>query len=133
MLSLFPQILWLAPFSLTLLRFGTGISFIYVGYILIARRIELSKIQLPIIRHPALWMLWVSGIITELIGLALLVGYGTQLAAIVGMIIALKHVSLSKRYGALRPLARSTYMLLFLMCLSLLISGAGPFGFDLPL
>lgn len=133
MLSIFPQILWLAPFSSTLLRLGTGISFIYVGYFLISHRNELTKIQLPIIKHPAIWMLMVSGIITEVTGFALLVGYGTQLAAIVAMIITIKHFSLSKRFGSLRPLPRSTYALLFLMCLALLFTGGGPFGLDLPL
>ena len=133
MLSLFPGILYLAPFSLTILRLGAGISFIYAGYFMFVHRNEFTKIRLPIIAHPALWMLWVSGVITIADGLAIILGYGTQLAAIVGMIIAIKHLSLSKQYESLRPLPRSTYALLLLMCIALLISGAGPFGLDLPL
>jgi uncharacterized membrane protein YphA (DoxX/SURF4 family) len=133
MLSLFPQILWLAPFSLSILRLGAGIAFIYAGYFMIIHRNDLAKIQLPIVAHPALWMLWASGLITIVDGLCILIGYGTQLAAIVGLIIAIKHMSLSKQYDSLRPLARSTYALLVLMCVALLISGAGPFGLDLPL
>ena len=133
MLSLFPGILFLAPFSATLLRLGAGVAFIYVGYMLLMERDEILKVRLPLIGHPALWMVWTTGIVTALDGLALLVGFGTQIAAVVGMIIALKHISLSKRYGSVRPLARSTYALLFLICLTLLITGAGPMGFDLPL
>jgi uncharacterized membrane protein YphA (DoxX/SURF4 family) len=133
MLSLIPQILFLAPFTSTILRIGSGIAFMYAGYYMLTHRNEFTKIRLPIINHPALWMLWASGIITIIDGVALFLGYGTQLAAIVGLIIAIKHMSLSKQYESLRPLPRSTYALLSLMCLALLISGAGPFGLDLPL
>jgi uncharacterized membrane protein YphA (DoxX/SURF4 family) len=60
-------------------------------------------------------------------------GFGTQAAAIVGMIIALKYLCLGRSYENIRPLARSSYILLFIICLTLLISGAGPLGMDLPL
>jgi uncharacterized membrane protein YphA (DoxX/SURF4 family) len=133
MLSLFPGILYLAPFSATILRLGAGVSFIYIGYALLMRRDELHKIRLPIIGHPPLSLIWIAGILTALDGLALLAGFGTQLAAIIGMLIALKHISLSGRWAEVRPFARSTYALLFLICLTLLVTGAGPLGFDLPL
>ncbi len=133
MLSLFPGILYLAPFTSTILRLGAGAAFIYAGYFMFVHRDDFTKIRLPIIAHPALWMLWVSGVITIADGVAIVLGYGTQLAAIIGIIIAVKHMSLSKQYESLRPLPRSTYALLLLMCLALLISGAGPFGLDLPL
>ncbi|HVM73416.1 MAG TPA: hypothetical protein VMU13_00865 [Candidatus Paceibacterota bacterium] len=133
MLSLIPQILWLAPLSSTILRLGAGLTLIYVGYVVMVRRGEYINLQLPIIGHPARWMLWVSGIVVTIDGFAILLGYGTQVAAIVGMVIALKHIVLPKRYESLRPLPRSTYALLFLMCAALLLTGAGPFGLDLPL
>ncbi len=133
MYSLFPGILYLAPFAATILRLGAGVAFIYAGYALIVRRREYADIRLPLIGHPAIWMLWISGIITTLDGFALFAGFGTQAAAIIGMIIAVKHSTLSKKYESLRPLSRGTYALLFLMCLALLVTGAGPFGFDLPL
>ena len=79
------------------------------------------------------WLIVVAGIITFLDGFALFVGFGTQIAAIIGMVIALKHLVLSRRYDALQLLPSSTFFLLFLMCLCLLITGAGPYGFDLPL
>jgi uncharacterized membrane protein YphA (DoxX/SURF4 family) len=133
MLSLFPGILYLAPFSATILRFGAGIAFIYIGYSILGRRAEFTKIRLPLIGHPPAWLIWIAGAITMLDGIALFVGYGTQAAAIIGMLITIKHISLSGRWATVRPLARSTYALLFLICLTLLISGAGPLGFDLPL
>lgn len=133
MLSLFPHILYLAPFSATLLRLGGGLAFIYVGYILLTRRDAITQIDLPLVGHPAVALVWISGILTMLDGFALFAGYSTQLAAIVGIIIAIKHISLSSTYESLRPLPRSTYALLALICLTLIITGAGPYGFDLPL
>ena len=93
----------MAPFSATILRFGAGISFMYIGYSILVRRDELGKIRLPLIGHPPLWLIWIAGLITVLDGLALFVGYGTQAAAILGMLIALKHVSLSGRWATVRP------------------------------
>ena len=78
-------------------------------------------------------MISLSGIVTVLDGFTLLLGYGTQAAALLGAVIALKHLFLPKSFGALRPLPKSTCLMLFLMCLALVISGAGPLGFDLPL
>ena len=133
MLSLFPGILYLAPFSATLLRFGAGIAFIYMGYSFLVRRAAISQIRLPVIGHPPIWLLWITGLITAFDGIALFIGYGTQAAAIVGMLIAIKQFLLYGRWAAVRPFERTTFALLFLICLTLLISGAGPLGFDLPL
>jgi uncharacterized membrane protein YphA (DoxX/SURF4 family) len=78
-------------------------------------------------------MVWFSVIATMIDGLALIAGFGTQLAAIVGMIIAIKHTSLSRTYETIRPVARSTYIVLFFICICLLLSGAGPIAIDYPL
>ncbi len=132
-LSLFPSLFYLAPLSATILRAGAGIACIYIGYALILNRREITQITLPFIGHPARWMIMVSGVITILDGLALIIGFGTQAAAIIGIIIALKHLLLPRTYESIRPLARSTYALLILMSLTLILTGAGPFAFDLPL
>ena len=133
MLSIFPQILFLAPFSATILRLGAGFAFMYIGYSLLVQREEITTMRLPLIGHPLIWMVWTSGIITALNGFALILGLGTQLAAVLGMIIAIKHISLSSMYESFRPLARSSYLLLILICFTLLVTGAGPMGIDLPL
>lgn len=133
MLSLFPQLLWLAPYSSTLLRLGIGISFFYAGYLVMVRREEFAKIRIPVIGNPAIWMLWISGLVTAVDGFAIFIGFGTQLAAMIGLLIALKHALLPRRFDALRPLPRSTSLLLILMCLALVVSGAGHLGFDLQL
>ena len=133
MLSLFPQILWLAPFSSTILRLATGTAFLYIGYLLIIRRGEYGKIRIPIFGTVSPSIFLASGIVTIFDGFALLVGYATQAAALLGMIIAFKHFFLFRSFGSLRPLPKSTCIMIFLMCLALLLSGAGPLGFDLPL
>ena len=132
-LSLFPSLFYLAPLSATIIRLGAGIAFFYIGYVLILNRREITQITLPFIGYPAQWMIVVSGVITILDGLALIIGFGTQAAAIIGIIIALKHLLLPRTYESVRPFARSTYALLILMSLTLILTGAGPFAVDLPL
>jgi uncharacterized membrane protein YphA (DoxX/SURF4 family) len=105
----------------------------YLGYSSLVRRAELSKIHLPLIGYPPNWLIWVVGIITTLDGIALFIGYSTQAVAIIGILITLKHIFLSDHWATIRTFERSTYALLCLICLTLIISGAGPLGFDLPL
>ena len=88
---------------------------------------------MPIIGGLSLWMIWVSAIATMVDGFALIAGFGTQLAAIAGMIIVIKQFLIPHAYESLRPVARSTYILLFFICLCLLLSGAGPYAIDYPL
>jgi uncharacterized membrane protein YphA (DoxX/SURF4 family) len=134
MLSFFPELLYLAPFSATLLRLSAGVALVYIGYALILHREEITTIKLPIVNaHPTVGLVWISGVVTMIDGFSLAIGLGTQLAAIVAMIVAIKHISLAGRYESLRPLPRSTYVLLLCICFSLLLTGAGPLGLDLPL
>lgn len=133
MLSFFPGLLFLAPFAATILRAGAGLSLIYIGYALIVRRDDIHRAKLPLVGHTAQWLLIIAGALTLIDGFAILVGFGTQIAAIVGMLIALKQAVLPRKFDAVEMIPRSTSLLLFLMCLALLFTGAGPFGFDLPL
>jgi len=133
MLSFFPQILFLAPYSSTILRLTSGLFFVYIGYQMCIRRAEFTRVEVPIIGTLSVWMIWFSAIATILDGLALIAGFGTQLAAIIGMIIAIKHFALSQKYEMIRPVARTTYVVLFIICICLLLSGAGPYAIDYPL
>jgi uncharacterized membrane protein YphA (DoxX/SURF4 family) len=133
MLSLFPQILFLSPLATTLLRIVAGLFFGYISYRMIVTRAEIERTDMPIVGQPSEWLVWFSALATLAVGILLVVGLWTQAAAILGMIIALKHTYVAKKYPALMPLASSACLLLFVVCLSLLFSGAGAFGVDLPL
>ena len=132
MLSLFPQILFLTPFSATLLRVTAGVVFLLIAWDHIGRREELSRIDFFIIGR-GIWIPVLSAIIEFAIAAALIAGIYTQLAALFGALAALKFFVWKSRYSALIPLSRTASALLFVICVSVVFTGAGIFAFDLPL
>lgn len=114
MLSLFPELLFLAPFAAFVIRVVAGITLGLLAY----RHVFVPKNDLRVL-----------GIFEGVIAVLLVAGAYTQAAALVGA-IALAITLIIPSY---RALPRSTLTLLLVMCLSLVITGAGPFAFDLPL
>lgn len=113
MLSLFPELLFLAPLSAFLIRLAVSIAMGYLAY----RHAIMPGAAFKIL------------CIVEGVAAVLLIAGGyTQAAALVGLIL----VGVNLLTPA-RILPRSTLLLLGLMCLSLLMTGAGAFAFDLPL
>lgn len=117
MLSLFPELLFLSPFAALLIRIAAAIVFGQMGY--------------THIRNDE--RVWVKalGIFEIVVAILLAVGFLTQLAALAGMIV----LSIVFYIGWVsRPAIREpAWWLMFVMCFSLLILGAGPLAFDLPL
>jgi len=132
MLSLFPQILFLAPLGLTLIRVSAGITFLWLAYWHGSREHELRSVRFPVVGRGA-WIVWVSVAWEVAVGAALIVGFYAQLAALLGALSAVKFLLWRTRYPQFIPLARQTSVLLLAICLSLLVSGAGAYAFDLPL
>lgn len=132
MLSVFPQILFLAPLSATLLRVAAAFTFAYVVWKQAEHREDLARIRFPIVGS-GMWIVWLSIIIEGSIALALFVGIYTQVAALLGAIAAAKYVFWKKYAPTAVPLTRGTSLLLLVVTLSLLVTGAGAFAFDLPL
>lgn len=133
MLSLFPQILFLSPLGITLLRAVAGIYFIYIAYGLLLRRSLIERSRLPVVGHPSEWMVYFSALIALSAGVLLTAGLWTQAAAILGALIALKHAFVSRWYPSVLPFPTSTTLLLCALCLALIVTGPGLFAFDLPL
>ncbi|HEV3245504.1 MAG TPA: hypothetical protein VG102_04045 [Candidatus Paceibacterota bacterium] len=133
MLSLFPGLLFLAPLATAMLRVAAGLTFIYIAYRMVVARDEISRARVIIVGHIRGWMVWTSALVTLAVGILLCIGLWTQGAAIVGMLIALKHGLGVRSYSSILPLSGVAYFLLFVICLSLLFSGAGAFSIDLPL
>lgn len=111
MLSIFPSILFLAPFSAFLIRIALAAV---LGY--------------------AMWAHWKSGkrgvsFIEGIVALAITLGSWTQIGAIIAGVI----VTIWLWKPHLRPVARGTALLSLVLCLSLLVTGAGALAFDLPL
>jgi len=129
----FPD-LFVYSFSVpTLLRIAAALCFIYIAQSLFRNRESVRTVQVPLISHPRPWMMTLSAAITLATAFLLFIGLATQYTAILGTAIALKHAFMLKQLVPLRPLPRSTNLLLAVICLSLLITGAGAFAFDVPL
>ncbi|MDB5225623.1 MAG: hypothetical protein JWL87_575 [Candidatus Adlerbacteria bacterium] len=131
MLNLFPELLY-PFFAPTLLRMGAAAAFIAIAIWQWKHQDAISQIELPFIGRQS-WWVWFSLVVHLLVAAALLVGYATQVAAGVGALLALKQAFWSKQYPLLFPLGRAAGLLLILICISLIVSGAGAMAQDLPL
>lgn len=118
MLSLFPQILFLAPLGLTLIRVALAVLMVYDAFYLYSHKD---------VRHQ------VAALCAVLVAVLFFVGAWTQLAALafaISFVIFLVYPYPNKSFSGL---PRSTIALAVVMALVLVISGAGAFAFDLPL
>lgn len=132
--SVFPGLFFLTPFSATLLRIVAAYAFLYMANSMVQTREKIANLRdIPLVGSMSPWMIWVSATITAIVGALLAIGLYTQVAAILGLIISLKHCLGMYWYPSIMPLSRGTYALLFVICISLLITGAGQIAFDLPL
>ena len=132
MLSLFPQILFLAPLGTTILRVAVALTFLAIAYIHIQRRGEIEQMRVPLIGRFGSWI-YFSIVIEAVIGMALLIGYAVQVTALLAMIVCIKQAVFAKRFPRAIPLCRLEYVFMALICLDLVLTGAGAFAFDLSL
>jgi hypothetical protein len=114
MLSLFPELLFLAPLAAFVIRVVSGLMFARIAY----RHVFTPTTGMRIL-----------GIIEGVVAVLLIAGAYTQPAALIAALI----ITTTLFLPTYRTLPRSTLVLLFVMTLSLVVTGAGPFAFDLPL
>lgn len=114
MLSLFPELLFLSPFAAFLIRIALAGVFGFSAW----RRVRSAST-----------LLIVFGVVDAALALAFLLGFYTQLAALIGVLCTAAWLIKSDW----NPYPKSTSALALIMCISLLVLGAGPFAFDLPL
>ncbi len=131
MLNPFP-LFYLSEFTPTMLRLLVGLSLLYVAYTQINRRKEISETGFPFIGRPDQTLVIIVGLIVGIDALALILGYGTQVAAMVGILISLKHAVFAKKYPRAIPLCRLEYVYLIVILCTLVITGAGLLGMDAP-
>ena len=132
MLNLFPNLLTYGFFAPTLLRLVAAGVFVYLTYVHLQRREEIGTTRFMLIGAGA-WTVWVLVFVEAIIAIGLFLGYYTQVAALLGLLMALKHFVWAKRYPRVFFLNRIDYVLLAVVCLSLLLTGAGALAMDLPL
>lgn len=114
MLSVFPDILFLAPFSALLIRIALALVLVFAG------RKHLSG---------AGTTLRVLAAVEVATAISVGAGAWTQIGALAGMFITLFWFV----RPATRPVSFIAALLSLVLCVSLLLTGAGPFAFDLPL
>lgn len=114
MLALFPQILFLAPFSALLIRLTLVILLSYAAWHHMSRRDTVLRA-------------W--SILEVALAAALFIGLWVQAIACVVLLATALAVILPK----MRAYPLSTTLLMCMMSLSLVVTGAGALAFDLPL
>jgi uncharacterized membrane protein YphA (DoxX/SURF4 family) len=135
MLNPLPEILFLEPLAPFVLRIAAGIIFLIIGYshLMKERREGIASDLRARWKAAGAFFIFGIGVAELLAGLSLLLGFLTQIGAILGGIIALTLLWISKTYAKIAADSPAFYTLLFAICLSLLLTGAGAFAFDLPL
>ena len=114
MLSLFPDLLFLAPLSAVIIRAALGITVAtaawkHFSHLSVAQRL--------------------LGIVEIILAALLLAGAWTQAVALITLVIFISHVSFKR----MRALPLSTCLIAIMLCLSLIITGPGVLALDLPL
>lgn len=117
-LNPFPELLSFALLGATLLRVVAGVIFIRYGY----RGLNEASSQ-----HKAASWLQLLG------GGTLVLGFYTQVTAVVLFFVLLHIWASARKSGSLSNHQSDVYVLLLAICLSLIVTGAGLFGLDLPL
>ncbi len=133
MLNPFPQLLDFGFLAPTLLRIAVAITFLYLARTHFKNRKYVAN-ELSTFNHStAIWVTGVLVTVEAVVGFLLFIGYYTQLVALIGFAIQLNLFFLRRNLRHVAPFSRSTYILLSIICASLLLTGAGAFAFDLPL
>jgi uncharacterized membrane protein YphA (DoxX/SURF4 family) len=132
MLNAFPDLITYSFFAPAILRILVGISFLYIAYTQFARRKEIAQTGLPFFGRPNIGLIFTSATLIALVGLALCIGYYTQVAALIGIVIALKHAIYAKKYPVAIPLCRLEYIYIIVICFTLMLTGAGLLAVDIP-
>ncbi len=122
MLSLFPTFLAYQQLSPFLIRLVLGITLAYFGYQKVMKRGGSSGSNSTM-----------YGAVEIVIAIFLIIGLYTQLAALLNAIILVIKLAFKARDKALLTDGINYYILLLVMAISLIVTGAGWFAFDLPL
>ena len=111
-------------FGPALLRVTVGLTFAFLAYAHFQRREELASL--------GLW-LWATFVLEAVVAFSLLFGYYTQIGALIGIVLAGIQLYYAKRAPRATPLCGGVYLLLLIICISLMLTGAGYPAFDIPL
>jgi len=134
MLSIFPELLTYQLFAPLILRVVLGLILVNLGYLKFTK--EKSRFNLlfqTLGWKPAEFWTKLFGLIEIVGGIALIVGFSTQIAALIFVIINFAELYIETKEASLLKRDAVFYLLIFAVALSLLFTGPGFLAFDLPL
>lgn len=132
MLNIFP-IQFLAPVAYLVLRVCIGVLLIRLGFSHMRNRDTLKEIFSFSFFPYTSFTIWYLSLIEIVIGVLFFIGLYTQIAALLGIVYAMKFIILHEKLKHPLIPERRFFILLFFCSFSLFITGAGILAFDLPL
>lgn len=134
MLNPFPHLLDFGFFAPTLLRLAAACVFASMSWRFFKTRVAFADAAMPFIGAPGKALTYIIVVVYAALAAALILGWNTQIAALIGAAAGLKHAWFAGgRYPLYSPRSRSVYVLAAVICLSLMLSGAGALAMDVRL
>lgn len=134
MLNPFPDLLTYSQMAPFILRVVAGVIFIDLGILLFKAERERWVISLSTLKVPNPKVtVKILGIIEVTAGVMLILGAYTQIAALVLALLTFAESYIEYKDPAILRRNLVFYVMLFAIVVSLLLSGAGAYAFDLPL
>ena len=133
-LNPFPSFLLYAFYAPFLLRLVVALVFIEFGYAKLTKeRKSKAEFFQKIGLKPGTTFVIVFALIELVAGAMLLVGFYTQIAALVAGIILLASMLIKTKHSTHFASTSGYYFILLVICVSLLMTGAGAYAIDTPL
>ncbi len=133
MVTLFPQLIAYSWYVPAILRITVAAVFVYLVIYHFKHKKAFAS-ELKMVSHEvASWFVGIAILVEIVVAAGFFLGFGTQVVAILGILGFAKMAIFKNKFPTYAPFSRLSYVLLIVICLSLLISGAGIFAFDLPL
>lgn len=134
MLNTFPELLNYSLLAPTLLRLILAFVLITVGIDTITKKRSLFASYFISREFPLANLLpWKFGISEIILGLFFFFGFFTQVASLIAIYILLSLFFIENRAEKILPHNSTFYLIMIVIAISLLFSGAGAFAVDLPL
>lgn len=134
MLNPFPELLSYSFFAPFILRVVLGLIFIDLGLLKFrAERERWLESFRTLGLHPADFFVPLYGLLQIIGGAMLIIGLWTQVAALAFVLFTFAELFVEWRAGEVLKRDFTFYLLIFVISLSVLITGAGAYAFDIPL
>lgn len=133
-LSIFPSLLLFQYYAPLILRVALGVIFVDFGWAkLTTQKTEKARFFDSIKLKPGNTFVWIIALTEIVSGIFLIAGFLTQIGALVVIIISLASLYLKKKYPSSFASSFGFLFLIFIISLSLILTGPGKFALDLPL